>query len=252
MTGTSDHFSRQAEAYAQYRPRYPGALFDFLASVSPGTNRAWDSATGNGQAAAALRAHFRTVIATDASLRQVALAPRLDRVGYAAARSEASPIASRSIDLITVATALHWLDHEAFYHEVRRVGRPGAVLAAWCYQIVSLAPPLGDLIRHFARTTVGPHWPPGRHYVDEGYRTLPFPFERIEAPRFVIRVRWNLDRLVGYVGTWSAVARARDVTGRDPLAQLVPALTVAWGPGAGEEVRDLEWDLHLLVGRVDA
>jgi methylase of polypeptide subunit release factors len=46
---------------------YPAALYDWLASQAPGQTRAWDVATGNGQAALALTRHFRQVIATDAS-----------------------------------------------------------------------------------------------------------------------------------------------------------------------------------------
>jgi hypothetical protein len=48
-----DHFSQQAGDYARYRPSYPAALVDYLASLTPRHDRAWDVGTGNGQAASA-------------------------------------------------------------------------------------------------------------------------------------------------------------------------------------------------------
>ena len=45
-----DHFSRLAAQYAEFRPKYPGALFELLARVAPSRTRAWDCACGSGQA----------------------------------------------------------------------------------------------------------------------------------------------------------------------------------------------------------
>jgi methylase of polypeptide subunit release factors len=67
-----DHFSGHAPDYARYRPGYPAALYDWLASQAPAQTRACDVATGNGQAAPALTRHFRQVIATDASEQKLA------------------------------------------------------------------------------------------------------------------------------------------------------------------------------------
>ena len=69
-----DHFSGHAVEYAKFRPRYPDKLFEYLASISPRHGLAWDCATGNGQAAVGLIRHFDSVIATDASARQIATA----------------------------------------------------------------------------------------------------------------------------------------------------------------------------------
>jgi hypothetical protein len=66
-----DHFSGHAASYADARPTYADNLFQFLADQSPARTRAWDCATGNGQAAFSLAAYFETVIATDASQQQL-------------------------------------------------------------------------------------------------------------------------------------------------------------------------------------
>lgn len=61
-----DHFLETAAGYVRFRPRYPEALFDYLAGEAPGRERAWDCATGSGQAAIGLARHFEQGIATDA------------------------------------------------------------------------------------------------------------------------------------------------------------------------------------------
>ena len=93
-----DHFAPVAADYARFRPGYPPALFDFLASVSPDRDLAWDCGTGTGIAAVPLADRFSTVVATDASEAQLAQAPPHPRITWRAApRSErpAFPITQR-------------------------------------------------------------------------------------------------------------------------------------------------------------
>jgi hypothetical protein len=246
-----DHFSRQAAAYARYRPTYPVALFEYLASVSPRTDRVWDCATGSGQAALGLAPHFRDVVATDASERQIANAAPHPRVRYMVAASERSGLAPASIDLITVAAALHWLELDAFYREVRRVSAPGAIVAAWTYDLASVNPAIDQAIREFSARTVGQFWPPERRYVDLEYRTIPFPFERLNPSHYSATAEWTLGQLLSYIGTWSAVVRARAATGSDPLLLLERRRAPLWGGGTASRAHTVSWELFLLVGRVD-
>lgn len=67
-----DLFSDKADLYASARPVYPDELFEFVASVAPSTEQAWDCGTGNGQAAVSLARHFKAVAATDPSAQQIA------------------------------------------------------------------------------------------------------------------------------------------------------------------------------------
>lgn len=245
-TGYKDHFSVAAHRYDRFRPRYPRALIDFLADAAPSRGTGWDCATGTGQAAVALAGHFEQVIATDASAAQIEHAQPHPRVKYAVATAEHSGLAYGSIDLVTVAQALHWLDLDRFYAEVRRVSRPGAVVAAWTYSLADADPEVDPLVREFY-AQMAPWWPPERVHVESGYQTLPFPFEPIAAPLFEIRDSWPLERLMGYFGTWSGVNRCREATGVDPLVALREKLALAWGdPGSARPVR---WPLHLRIGR---
>jgi ubiquinone/menaquinone biosynthesis C-methylase UbiE len=126
-------FATEAAEYAHLRPTYPDNLFEFLATVVASRNIAWDCATGNGQAATHLARHFGQVIATDESGEMIAQAPRDPRITYWVAEAEDSGIEDHLVDLVTVASAIHWFDLDRFYAEVRRVVKPGGVIAAWTY-----------------------------------------------------------------------------------------------------------------------
>jgi len=135
-----DYFSKQASEYTRYRPHYPAAIFAYLATLTVDHQLAWDCATGSGQAALGLANHFEKIIATDASDKQIANATAHDRITYMVAAAEKTEIASRSVDLIVVAQALHWFHLEKFYAEVRRVSKSGGVLAVWSYSLLRITP----------------------------------------------------------------------------------------------------------------
>lgn len=244
----SDHFSGVAGAYAEFRPRYPDGLFDWLARAAPGRRLAWDCATGSGQAAVPLARHFESVVATDASADQVAAATPDPRVRYRVAPAEQSGLASGSADLVTVAQALHWFDRPAFYREAARVLREEGLLAVWTYGHPRLDDSAADAVfQEFYSGTVGPCWPPERALVDAGYRTIEFPFEEIDPPAFEMETRWPLAGLIGYVGTWSATTRFRATHGIDPVPALARDLAAAWGDP--ETPRRIRWPLAIRAGR---
>lgn len=246
--GFQDHFSGHAETYARYRPEYPPELFGWLAAQAPGQALAWDCATGNGQAARALAQHFETVIATDASAEQVAHAAPADRVRYVVAPAEASGVGGATVDLVTVAQALHWFDLDRFWAEVRRVLRARGVVAAWCYQLARITPDIDAVVDRLYRDIVGDYWPLGRRQVELGYGGLDFPFEEIAPPGFRMTADWTLQQLAGYLSTWSAVQRYMAERSQDPVRSVLADLQAAWGDPA--ESRRVEWPLDLRAGRV--
>lgn len=242
-----DHFSGHAQDYARFRPDYPGALYAFLAGQAPARSRAWDCATGSGQAALGLAAHFERVVATDAAAAQLVHAARPPRVAYAVALAEAAPLAARSMDLVTVAQSLHWFDLDRFYRETLRVLRPGGVLAAWCYGLHRVTPAIDTLVDRLYEDVLGPYWPPERRHIEAGYRTLAFPFPELAAPSFSMECSWRLDDYLGYLGTWSAVRRYRAARGVDPLKAMATELAGHWGnPG---DARRVTWPIQLRIGR---
>jgi len=172
MLSFPDHFSTQSSDYVRYRPLYPAVLYDYLASLTPEHDRAWDVGTGNGQAALGLTQHFRSIIATDPSEQQIALATPHDRVTYRVARAEDSGLEDQSIDLITVALAVHWFDLDWFYAEARRMLKPKGVLAVWCYNLTEITPEVDDVMKSYYHDVLGKFWPPQIRWVEEHYRTV--------------------------------------------------------------------------------
>jgi len=250
-----DHFS-ETPGYAAYRPTYPAALVSYLASISPSASCALDCGCGTGQLSVLLADKFHQVIATDASEAQIHNAQARPGVAYRVAKAEQSGLPPASVDLITVAQAAHWLDLEKFYEEVRRVARPTAVVALITYGILDIeggvekVDSVDKVVKHFYSDVIGPYWPPERRLVEEGYRTLPFPFEELAAPALAIEASWRLQDLVGFVDTWSAVRAAEKKVGRAPFEQFRSQVTEAWGHP--ETRRAVRWPLALRVGRVRA
>jgi SAM-dependent methyltransferase len=247
-SGFKDHFSGHAADYAAYRPGYPPALFELLASLPRRRALAVDVATGSGQAAIGLAERFERVLAIDASAEQLASARQHPRVEYRVARAEETGIDGGSVDLVSAAQAVHWFDFERFYAEVRRVLAPGGAVALYTYNLARVDPAFDRVLDRLARQIVGPYWPPERRWVDEEYRTLPFPFEEVPVPRLDNEAHWDLDRLLRYVATWSACQRYRRATGRDPIKMLQDELTAAWGDPAQE--RPVRWPIYMRAGYV--
>lgn len=242
----SDYFSDTASLYATYRPRYPASLFAWLADQVPNRTRAWDCGTGSGQAADALAQHFGEVIATDPSEAQIRHASACERVHYAAMTAEQSAIKDGSVQLVTVAQALHWFHLSSFYEESRRVLAPGGVLAVWTYGLLSIEAALDEQIRIFYTAEVGDYWPAERALVATGYGGIDFPFHELKPPEFQMTTNWTLHQLGGYLESWSAVSRYRKVHGHSPVGRFISAIQPLWG--APDTMKNVSWPLELRVG----
>ena len=160
-----------------------------------------------------------------------------------------------SVDLVTVAQALHWFDVPAFHAEARRVTRPGALLAVWTYPRPEFVDPALDRVfLDFYANVVGPYWPEGRRHVDAGYATLPMPwdtepFSEEPHPQFALELRWSFAQVIGYVSSWSATAKYREKLAADPLPLLREKLAPAWPAAAAAAVARLRIPLGLRVAR---
>jgi len=242
-----DHFSTQSGLYAQYRPTYPDTLYAYLASIAPAHSLVWDCGTGNGQAAIGLAKYFEKVYATDASAEQIAHAYANEKVEYHVESAELTGLESASVDLVTVAQAVHWFDFDKFYDEVNRVLKPNGVLTVWTYHLPEISPQIDQLLSRYYSEILAGFWPERIQYLDKRYTTLPFPFEEIVPPSIAMETEWDLNQLAGFLDSWSATQRYREQKGKHPLNEI-------WGEFANEwkdekAKRLSRWPLHFRIGR---
>lgn len=245
-----DYFSDHSRLYASARPTYPEELFRFVASIAPAHERVWDCATGNGQAAIGLARYFAEVQATDASDDQIANALRASNITYSVRPAEESGFPSRHFDAVCVASAIHWFDYDRFYPEVKRVLRPRGVIAAWGYDHLRVSPEFDDMFGRLIERVIAPCWPPRKKLLRDGYRDVPFPFERIEPPPIEMHTDWTFGQLMAFVRSWSGVQRCIAAEGDEFFTSATRELGQVWGNPA--DVRRCRMDLYILAGRASA
>lgn len=228
-----------------YRPRYPEELFSYLSSIVQYHDRAWDCATGNGQSALYLSEYFSEVIGTDASKNQIDSAIEKEGITYRVEQAEKTKFDSDSVDLITVAQALHWFNIDAFAKEAERVLKPNGVLAVWTYNLLKIKPGINEIINHLYGDVLGSYWSPERKIVEQGYKDIQLPFQKIVSPSFAMKAEWILSQLIGYLCTWSAVRKYEENNGMNPVESLFEQLSGLWGDP--ERKLSVEWPLTVKV-----
>jgi ubiquinone/menaquinone biosynthesis C-methylase UbiE len=233
------------------RPTYPPALFAWLASQSPSHDLAWDVATGTGQAALPLVAHFQRVFASDRYSGPIEQAPAVDGITWKVEAAEACSLPGESVSLVTVAAGLHWLDLDGFVAQVQRVLRPNGLLAVWTYTITPAHATLRPVFEAYARDVLAPYWSPVMTHVHDGYRDLSLPGEPVPTPEFFAECHLDLRDTLDLMRSWSAAIAYARQNGRDPVASLAPTVQALWAAQVGEPSKriTLRWPLHLRVHR---
>ncbi|MEM6367066.1 MAG: class I SAM-dependent methyltransferase [Myxococcota bacterium] len=241
-------FDRDNESYARYRPSYPDELLQALCAQAPRSDVAVDVGCGTGQLSLALASRFDEVYALDPSRSQLQHAPEHPRIDYREASAESMPLDDGTAALMTAAQAVHWFELDRFCAEARRVLSPDGVLALIAYGACRLEDRIHPLFESFYLETLGPYWSPERALVDEGYQSLQLPFAELPSLDLEIRAAWAQDQIIGYVGTWSAVRRARASGSGDLLDRF--AKTFAQALGDPERRVDIAWPVYVRLFRM--
>ncbi|WP_153797663.1 class I SAM-dependent methyltransferase [Foetidibacter luteolus] len=243
-----DLFSAQAEQYAIFRPQYPAMMYQQLYQHLKNFDRAWDCATGNGQVAAVLAQKFKEVQATDISDKQLTQAMQKENIVYQKAAAEDHLFPDNFFDLVTVAQGIHWFRFNDFYNEAKRVLKPDGIIAVIGYGLIRVNEAVNAMIDDFYKNKVGPYWDKERKYVDEEYKTIPFPFTQLPCPKLSIQYNWNLEHLLGYINTWSSVQHYSKANNQSPLDKdFMIAIHRAWPHNA---VLPVEFPLFLRIGKL--
>jgi hypothetical protein len=243
-----DHFSGHAASYAEARPGYPEALFEFLSGLCLQHKLAWDCATGNGQAAVAMARHFQQVIATDASTDQLEQAQAVPNIEYRQGSGECgafqcytgfSGSSGGGPGLTLVRYQLIFRQCRSSAETWRRVCHTKLWLKQ-CRCGGRRSDPTAVL------RIVGPYWPLERQLVETRYADIDFPFTPVSCPPFQMSLRWSRQQLQQYLLSWSAVQRYIAENGSNPLDLIATDLQASWGD---ERVREVVWPLTVIVRR---
>jgi len=244
----TEYFNVRSNDYKKYRPVYPKGLFDFLADIAPANDLAWDCGCGTGQATAALSDYFDHIIGTDVSKGQIKNAIKKQNIIYKVTSEKNSELKNKSVDLVTCAQSLHWLTLNKFYKEVKRVLKPGGIIAVWTYNLFRVNKDIDDLIDKFYFDIIYNYWPEQRKHVESKYTELDFPFSKLCAPQFSMEAEWSLDQLIGYLNTWTGVQNYIEFEAFSPLEFVENELKIIWKKNKSK--KKIVWPLTVKVGTV--
>jgi hypothetical protein len=107
---------------------------------------------------------------------------------------------------------------------------------------------LDAIFQHYNKQVVGPYWPAEREIVNEEYRSVSFPFERIPAPKLTLERQWTLAELAGYLRSWSATVRYVKAKGTDPVIEFEREMAEHWGDV--QQRRMIRWPFVVMAGHV--
>ncbi|XP_059175909.1 putative methyltransferase DDB_G0268948 [Physella acuta] len=180
-----EHFSKM---YAAYRPQYPQEIYDKIMayhSENPNNERqlAVDVGCGTGQGTLPLTKYFKKVIGTDVSEDQINNMPKNvpNLESHVSFAEDLKFLKDGTVDLVTIATALHWVDHPKFFKEVARVLKPGGTFAA--YTFCSDAIDNTEWQAHFlelTKTLFVNYVTSKVHHIFDKYESLEFPFKHLK------------------------------------------------------------------------
>ncbi|XP_043720146.1 putative methyltransferase DDB_G0268948 [Telopea speciosissima] len=254
--------SYEPETYVNARPTYPSEWYSKLAALTPNRTLAWDAGTGNGQAAIGVAEHYEQVIATDVSEGQIKHAiphPKVRYVHTPLSMSEDELVSliggEGSVDLVTVAEAIHWFDLRRFYSLVNRVlKKPEGIIAVWGYKNFTINPVFDSIMNRFIETA-SPFFNRNILYIKDSYATLPFPFENVgigsEGNPLMLDLSQELsfEGVLNWLSSWSAVNTAKEL-GVDLLTEVVvKEFESAWGSDQSNLTRTVNRKAFMIAGK---
>ena len=206
-----------AKIYSKSRPSYPQELIekiiDFMRKREYDSDHlAVDVGCGNGQVTHLFSPYFNRIYGYDVSESQIKEAIRLcnnEKISFFVSPSETLPLDSETTSLITVATAIHWFNIEAFFAECNRILKPNGVLAVFLYDLPTVTQSVNSL-KEFQETLndmykfLRPHFAKEFEIYEQKYKSLKPPFKEIERDiLFKNEVNWKVDNLLNFIESLS-------------------------------------------------
>lgn len=162
-----------------------------------------------------------------------------------------------SVDLVTIAQAMHWFHLPDFYKQVKfLLKKPNGVIAAWCYTVPEVDESVDAVFKPFYSIDSHPFWEPQRKLVDDQYMNINFPFDPVDGTnntgpfdQFVIEKVMDLDSYFTYLKSWSGYQTAKDKGVELLTDDVIEKFNRAWNQdGKGKKV--VRFPIYLRIGKV--
>lgn len=253
IANPTQRFTGRVESYRRYRPGYPREIVERLRLECGLRDDAEiaDVAAGTGLLAEIFLAAGFAVTAVEPNDEMRAACASLEgeypKLRCVAATAEATGLPDGSVDLITVAQAMHWFDLEKTRAEFARILKPGG----WCAVIYNDRRMGGDafhdgyerLLREFGVDYVKVQ---RSHVHEEKLREFFAPGEMRRAV-FANRQRFDLAGLEGRVLSSSYMPQAGD--GR--FAEMRGEMERLFAENARDGMVTMEYECVVSWGRLD-
>jgi len=243
----------QAEMYREFRPQYTNEIVDDVISAVPPEKRGIcvDIACGSGQLTKLLAPYFTRTVGVDQSFAQLgATCTSEERIEWKAGSAFSVPIEASSVDLVTVAQALHWLiPYDSFFQEVHRILKPGGHFCAVAYGLPQITgnTVANNIILELYNDILGARiipgepgtwWETNRMSLDGHYADVPFPHPS-ETHRFPRCVSLSLANYINYLKTWSAYRTMLRSGEPDPIPLIREKLIHAFGAESEDDTIEI-------------
>lgn len=167
------------------------------------------------------------MIGIDVSANQIAQGVPKENIEYRCQPAEdLSFLSSNSVDLITIATAIHWFELDAFFKEVNRVLKPHTgVIAVWTYTFGRLNNPRADVLyQNLHQGTLLPYWNSKGASTIDSYQSIrhlfPYPSSQrvysIDHP-----CETSIEQFLGFIQSLSACQTYRKEEGEHAYVELL-------------------------------
>lgn len=259
VDGKLDQFGHpgQADKYALARPRYPSELLEQVRTLTDPCRLSVDVGCGSGQLTIPLADWSEAVIGVDRSPEQIRAATKHHRVTYHAGDAYELPVENETVDLLTIAQAMHWLDMPRFFAEVKRILRPQGTFAVLGYAVPRLQhPEMEKSFKHYYYDILGSdkepgepgcYWDVSRPLLDRGFAKTSFPFHHVARCWHEDHRSMALGSFADYLKSFSAY-QTYTRKNEDPLPTLLNELRAAGNIQDSESI-DISIPFFLITCR---
>ena len=249
--------------YAKFRPTYPPKakelIADFVKRNGGSFQKMVDVACGSGQSTFYMANLFSKVIGVDISQAQVNQAQekskqlKYNNIEFCVGSAEKLPFEDNSVDVVTCAQALHWLDEETFYSEADRILKSKGVMAAYGYgNVEPKHEKCRALVTQFYQGTLKGYWADRRKHIDNCFKDFKLPYAKSERYNFYSDIEMKFLDFIGYVSSWSGYCNyCKHHPGSTVLNQLEQDLHEELGSDVSKELitMKLQFPIFILLGQ---